>query len=152
MAEDNFKREIEALIEEIPQAHQRLVAELAGWAIQDVVDTSPVRTGAYRASHTVIGGNGTVVYEGNERVGDDEVVPTFPPARYEPANGGDAEREVAELEPFQRLEIRNGRFYAAALEFGGPTNAPRAIYQTAEANAHQRAEALAQRGLDLKGR
>ena len=120
-APDTFAQEIEALIAEIPRAHQRLLAELGGAAIDDVSVSSPVRTGAYRASHTVTGdggaGPGPILYEGADRIGDDDVVPEFPHARYQPVSGDDARAQVEAAEPFQRIEIRNGTQLERAVHY-----------------------------------
>lgn len=148
---DNFAREIEKILDEIPDYHRDLQAELAGHAIDACVERSPVLTGAYRASHTVTSdggsGPGGVIYEGPERVADDLVVPTYPLARYEPANGADAAEDVKAIEPFQRIEIRNGRFHASLLEYGTPTMAPRSIYASAELETEVEAKRIDEREL-----
>ncbi len=152
---EQFAREAEQIIERLPQAHLELQAELVGHAIDQCVERSPVLTGAYRASHTVLGPGG-FIYEGEERVGDDEQVPTYPLARYKPANGSDAARDVRqgevfqEGEPFQRLEIRNGRFYASTLEFGSPTTAPRAIYESASVSTEDASQRISRRAVKLQ--
>lgn len=153
MTPDEFVRYLHRLAASIPKQHQEMVAELAGWAIHEAVERSPVRTGAYRASHTVTRGDagsgpGAVVYEGKDRVGDNERVADFPRDRYEPANGRDAEAAVRRVEPFTRIEIRNGRYYASMIEFGTPSMAPRAIYGAVESLTEARAQRLAQRGFE----
>ena len=145
----DLDREIQGLEKRIGEAHQKLVANLVGWTLQDLIETSPVRTGAYRASHAVLDSGGSLLYEGPERPGGEEQIPVGSRPILEPPNAADAERSVAAAEPYQRLEVWNGRFYASILEYGSPTMAPSAIYQTAEANAELRAEELARGGLDL---
>ena len=145
---EEFARVAAEIAKEVPKIHRDLQAELCGFSISRVVEDSPVLTGAYRASHTVNrdggSGPGAPVYEGEDRVGDDEVVDTYPLARYTPASGTDAAESVKREEPFQRLEIRNGRFYASELEYGTSTKEPRAIYGKAKDATETEAARLAE--------
>jgi hypothetical protein len=138
---------VERLIAQLPERHLEMQAKLVHHAIDAVVERSPVMTGAYRGSHTVMTGEGRFVYEGRGRVGDETRVPDFPHDRYEPANAFDADSDVrATHKAYQRLVIRNGRYYASILEFGSPTKEPRAIYALAEASTEAEAERLALEG------
>lgn len=143
---DQLDAEIDRIEREIGDYHRDLVAELAGHAIGRCVDDSPVRTGAYKASHTVIrhvgSGPGPILYEGPDRVGDDEETPDLPgDPRYQPASGEEAERELKEkLRPYQSIEIRNGRFYA-----DDPVERKYTIYEAARISTESEAERLAVR-------
>lgn len=114
--------EIERIEKAIGAVHLGLQAAIVKDTIEWLAPQLPVLTGAYRASHTVgVGvagsGPGVVIYEGPDRVPDDLVVPEEPQGRFGYVDGDDASNAVRErAKPYQRLEIRNGRFYADQVE------------------------------------
>jgi hypothetical protein len=139
-------REFEAALVVASDALERVVGDavrdLVAESAKDLVATSPVLTGAYRASHQV-SRDGTVVFESPNRPGsDEEILPGFGDVIPAP--------EISELisalegvAPFANFQLFNQRFYAEQLEFGTSAMAPRPTYTNAENNARASAEAKA---------
>lgn len=139
-----FAEEVEAILKGLDAEVLEVTALTAGAVIQDLVDRSPVLTGAYRASHAILGGSGnTVIFEGPERPGGDEIIKPGSRAILQPPDGESATAAVREeSQPYERLEAWNGRFYASLIEYGSPSMAPRSIYGTAEVSGDAAAQAI----------
>ena len=148
----DFEGEIKDLERKIGEAHRDMQAEIVGRTMDDLVERSPVRTGAYRAAHFVAIGREAperAVYDGPDHpIPDKNYTPGAQPI-FTPPDGRLAQRAYEGEEPYQRALISNDRFYASLLEYGTATMAPRAIYETAAANAELVADGLARAGLDL---
>ena len=125
---DEFLR---ALPDAIGRAHADAHAHLLTEAFAGIAERSPVRTGEYRASHTVALGAErpeTLLYEHPERPEPDEparprVAPIAPP------NESDVAASLAGLAPYQAAVIHNAKFYAGFLEYGTARMEPRLIYE-----------------------
>ena len=139
-----FEEEVAQILEAIGREVLEVTAQTAGSVVQDLVDRSPVRTGAYRASHALLGGPAnTLIFEGPERPGGDEIIKPGSRAILQPPEGEDAAQAVREeSKPYDRIEVWNGRFYASLIEFGTPSMAPRSIYGTAEVSGEAAAQAI----------
>ena len=150
---NDLAREMERVLEKIQEIHRNLQAELVGFAIEDLVARSPVRTGAYRAAHFV-----GVGADQPERLVYDSPEHPIPEVDYKPGaqaifqvpDGELARAAYEQEEPFQRAVIANDRFYASALEYGTATSAPRTIYGTAEVSTEQKATELADRRIVIE--
>jgi len=141
-----FLRALDDLIAAVPKAHRTLHVQVVSETYRDLVERSPVDTGAYRASHAIVDSARRLLYDSPSRPGSDERVSDA----VERPSVNDATAALHErLEPFSRVEIENRRYYAGFLEFGTVQMAPRAIYATAANNAKFRAEHTARFGLDL---
>lgn len=127
-----FLAEIDQMERELPKVHRDTQVELLIAAYEDLIQRSPVLTGAYRAEHLLTEGESFAIrYEAPNRAGPDE------PARIdggvlEPPNVGDAKLAIEAVAPFSLLSAINQRFYAPFLEYGTATMTPRLIYQSAE--------------------
>lgn len=142
---DFNEAEIDRIMGEVDKEVLAVTGEVAGTVIDDLVQRSPVLTGAYRASHAVLGGT-SILYEGPERPGGDEIIKVGSRAILEPPDGSDATISViGNGTPYQRIEVWNGRFYASLIEYGSASMAPRTIYGTAEANGEAAARQIAEK-------
>jgi len=117
---DQFTRELDQIGAAIPRAIADLVGALAIVGYQDVVDRSPVVTGAYRAENVIGEGEGesvtTLLYEPPNRPGPDTIVKLAGGVALEPPNIGDAKASVASVEPFEVVTLLNQRFYSHFVE------------------------------------
>lgn len=144
-----FNREMKALVDAVPEAHVAAQAALVGSAFAQIAEASPVRTGEYRASHTIGIGferTGAFLFEHPQR--PEPAKPAVP--RESPIPGPDVAQARASLEgvtPFQSLVIENQKFYAGYLEFGTALMAPRLIYEAARV-ASERRGAVAQQAFE----
>lgn len=131
-------------LEELPKAHRDLQVALATVAYEQIVETSPVRTGAYRAEHVGEIGEGdtpqSVFYEAPSRVGPDTPVRLDAGATLQAPSAGDFKAQADAIQPYQALQIANRRFYSGFIEFGTSHTPPRAVYGRAAASAEANAE------------
>lgn len=149
---DQFEREIDALVDAVPAAIAAANAALAGDAFANIVEASPVRTGEYRASHTIgLGSERTTSYlfEHGERP-----VPDAPAAPREvPIGPPDVSEAQASLDSIRASDtsilIENQKFYAGFLELGTAKMEPRLIYEGARVVA-ERSSGVAQEAFDAK--
>lgn len=126
-----FERQIDQIIDAIPQLHRDAQVALLLVGYEDVIRRSPVLTGAYRASHTLASGEGrpgTFLYESPSRPDPERGIRRDVGSVLEAPSVGDAKASVADVAPFQTLWIYNPIFYAGFLEFGTSRMAPRRIY------------------------
>lgn len=139
----SFEARARRIVDAIPLAHAKAQAYLAESAFGDLVEASPVRTGSYRASHTIGVGAGKTenfLFEHPSRPVPDE----RPPARETPIEAPDSGAVSAALEgiaPFQRIVLANAIYYAPFLEYGTGASSPRLIFDRARENARGRVEA-----------
>jgi hypothetical protein len=130
------RSELAAAVKRLPDLVREIQSAATVDAYRDLVETSPVRTGAYRAEHVIEQGDGSILHESANRPGPDAVVnppilldaPTIPAS----VTAGD----------FAVVQIANRRFYAAQLEYGSASSAPRYIYTQAEERARVNVERL----------
>jgi len=123
-----------------------------GLVINDLVAGSPVRTGAYRASHAV--GTGAdapthLVYDSPEHPEPNAVFHPGGQPIFQVPDGELARKSYEAEAPFQRAVLFNDRYYAGMLEYGTASMAPRAIYGASEAVAGLLAENLAARDVKV---
>ncbi len=125
-------------VRELPEAHREVLSSLVAQAYEDLVETSPVDTGAYRAEHVIEegegGSSGSIVYEASNRPGPDAVVQRGE-SQLERPDTGAAKVALSSIPLFATVAIVNRRFYAAFLEYGTAQMAPRAIYARVAAAA-----------------
>jgi hypothetical protein len=145
MADDlaQFDREMEAIEARLPTAiRDALVSIVADVAYPDIIERSPVRTGAYRAEHIIGVGRGEaiaqILYEAPNRVGPDAIPQLDAGAVLEPPNAQAAKVQMSAVRPFVPLVILNQRFYASLIEYGTGSMEPRQVYE----GARQRVNAL----------
>jgi hypothetical protein len=152
MAQD-IGREIEAQgkvlldsVRKLQELYQDVQAEAVADAYRDIVETSPVLTGAYRSEHVIEQGDGeAILYESPNRAGPNQ--PFKPPTFFEPPL---VEGRVEPTEPYARVQIANRRYYAGSLEYGSATNEPRHIYESAALRAEANLERIAERASSEK--
>lgn len=143
-----FDRELARLESAIPRAHARAHAALVFGAFVGIVTRSPVRTGEYRASHEILAGESDRpagrVFEHPQR--PPPLAPAVQrPSPLPPPDLGAVDGALRGLEPFQRVELQNQKFYAGFVENGSANMPPRLIYERASLEAAARvplAEAL----------
>ena len=123
---NQLRRELEQEVEGIRQGLLDMTAELAGAMIDELVIRTEahglVLSGAYRASHAVLDGNGIVLYESVNRPPGDQVFsvgygepPIF--GAEDAPSGEDAAQAIRDRAKLgEKLELWNGRFYASQLE------------------------------------
>lgn len=140
----DIRREMEAqarilsdAVRELPNLYRNVQGEAVSDAYRDIVETSPVRTGAYQNEHVIEEASGTILYESPGRVGPDAIV--NPPTFIDPPT---VQGRVESSSDFATVQIANRRFYAAALEYGSSTTAPRHIYEGAAVRALQNTERI----------
>ena len=153
-----FTRAVESIAKRVPEVHRDLQVEVAAGALQYAVYESPVLTGAYRASHTIDVGeseSANAVYWGPELPGADEIITPGSRPILAPPDGPSAQAALADVAPFQRLQLHNRRFYASLLEYGTASMEPRPTYAKAEAEARRMTQAASEeaaRRLTASGR
>jgi hypothetical protein len=152
---EEFEVALGRIADAIPEVHRDLQAALVGEVVNDLVERSPVLTGAYRAAHAVGVGTGDgeamdLVYDSPEHPDPDvNYTPGAQPI-FQVPDGELARAAYEEQEPFQRAVVANDRPYAGFLEYGTATMAPRSIYASAEAAAEATAERLSQVPIDFE--
>lgn len=125
---DQFIAELDAIEAEIPRAHRDLQVALAIAAFSDIVDHSPVKSGAYRAEHVIGEGEALALrYEADNRPGPTAVVHVIGGA-LEPPDVGAAKAAISDVQPFGLVTIFNQRFYGPQLESGSSAQAPNGVY------------------------
>ena len=128
-------------VRELPQFYREVQAEAVSDAYRDIVESSPVRTGAYQNEHVIEEGDGgAILYESPNRVGPNAIV--NPPTLLDPPL---VEGRVEASGDYATVEIANRRYYAAALEYGTSSTAPRHIYEGAAVRALVNTEKIAKR-------
>jgi len=129
-----FTQEMDRLIGRVPIVHRDIQAKLVGIAIDELVFTSPVLTGAYRASHAVGVGESAdisrLVYDSPSHPEPDREVKLG--EQMEPPQGNAAEAAYRGEAPFQNAILFNDRFYADKVEYGWSTRAGYGTYHAAE--------------------
>jgi len=138
----DFERAVQQISDDVPKRHRDLQVQVAAESLGYAVQVSPVRTGAYRASHTIDAGDegaANAIYWGPELPDANEIITPGSRPILAPPDAASAMAALAEVEPFQRLQIHNRRFYASLLEYGTAMMEPRPTYAKAEAFARGRA-------------
>lgn len=128
----DFERQMADAERQILEAIEGAKVDLVGAAFDQIVNRSPVRTGAYRAEHVITDESGAYLYESDNRPGPDAVVPVTGSVLAAP-NVREA-RDSVRGTGLESVTIENNRFYAGRLEDGSSQQAPQGIYQvTADA-------------------
>lgn len=129
-----FEREIDEAVHEASARFVDVHREVALYVYDQVLGRSPVRTGRYRASHTLaVGAPDGTVHPGPEEGhgGARAGVVTAP-------NLADARQRLAGLTPFEVVWISNRLVYADLIERGTSDQAPHGVYAVAAASAEAR--------------
>lgn len=137
---DTFLKYVQGLSEHIGTAHAKAQGHLVAAAFADVVESSPVRTGEYRASHVVGTGGERLeefLYEHPERP-EAEAPAASREVPLPPPDVGSAAAAVANLTPYENVIVGNDKFYGPFLEFGTARMEPRLIYDRAARNTEGR--------------
>jgi hypothetical protein len=143
---DTFANDLAAAREKAREAHRQAMITISTEVLEFLDRRSPVLTGAYRASHEIsegLGGKGPALYEHPDRPEPNEEVGvrTSP---ITPNRVGDAIRTLrTSLQPLTSLSLRNQRFYAAIIEFGSGSRAPRRLYGLGTDHGNAIAERIA---------
>lgn len=135
-----FLARARAIPRRIPKAHAKAQAYLAEAAFADIAESSPVRTGSYRASHTL--GTGAARTESFLFEHPDRPVPNERPeprsTPLPPPDLGSVASSLAKLAPFQRVVLANAIFYAPFIEYGTGAMSPRLVFDRARQNTRSR--------------
>ncbi|HEX9639752.1 MAG TPA: hypothetical protein VGB13_00400, partial [Candidatus Krumholzibacteria bacterium] len=119
-------RQLTDFARKLPEIHRDTLSEAVIDGYRDIIETSPVRTGAYRAEHVIEQGSeegGSLLYEADNRPGPDAPVTSrfsefgerggsFEAVQFDAPSVDAARNAVADAKPYETIQIANRRFYA----------------------------------------